>query len=181
MMGGKLISYLLVLDYLFPTCQVSEKAYNSPDCCAKWPLPFPCSLYFSVSLALWLTLNRMLSHTYCQWSLDDSRSLVLLFLLLSHPQSIQYYSVFFLQEDEGDRVLKNGYQHMWWAFRRLLVVTYSNCPPSCVDVGDSQSIEPWAVRISVQPQEAEGVAVAGGRRVEIRHNKAISSVILFTW
>lgn len=94
MMGGKLISYLLVLDYLFPPCQVSEKACNSPDCCAKWPLPFPCSFYFSVSLALWLTLNRMLSHTYCQWSLDDLRSLVLLFPLLSHPQSIQYYSAF---------------------------------------------------------------------------------------
>lgn len=68
------------------------------------------------------------------------------------------------------------------AFGRLLVVVYSTGPaPYCVDVEDSQTLQPWSTASLLSLRKLEvGVAVAGGTRAETRGSKAVAGVIVPT-
>lgn len=171
-----------MLDYLFPTCQVSEKASHSPDCCAQLPLPFLAPfIYLSPWLCEWpwreCFLECSRAHLMgCQWSLDDLRSLVLtlLFPLLSHLQSIKYYSLFF-----------------FWK-RMKCIVSWEWVPTPMVSFWESaycylQYLSSLLLCGCGRLPELTALGckslcpASGGRRVEKRGNKAISSVTLSTW
>lgn len=125
---------------LSPHARSQKEPIILPDYCVP-TVPFPFFFLFLLFflpfvLALWLTLNRMLSsmskassHMGCQWSLNDLWSLVLtlLFSPLSSPtyKMVLWFFFFFLNRI-GGWCLKSGCWHIWLVLGRLLV-SYRQC------------------------------------------------------